>query len=139
LAVYVLTQLTSGNIALVKMINWGGADTSLVSQFTRWARVNNTANTPTALGYQSSSPGITPNAVCNTYGTVAQDTSTPQKNLLMQSWNSQGGAGVVVLPIGGEWLLTGGALGTAYNQIGCGTFTGSGSQSNTTYGVQWQE
>jgi hypothetical protein len=133
---YVLTLLTAGDVASVKMISWGGSDTSLVAQSTRWARVNNTPATPTSLPIQSSSPGITPNSTCNTYGTVATGASAPA-GLFQQNWNSQGGGGVVVLPIGGEWRISGGALGTAYNQIGCGNTVGA--SSNTSYGVQFEE
>jgi hypothetical protein len=139
LANYVLTQLTAGNIASVKMISWGGSDGSLVSQVSRWARVNNTAVTPTALGVQTSSPGITPNSSVNTYATPAGNTTSPAPSLFLQSWNSQGGGGVIVLPIGGEWRVSGGALGTAYNQIGCGQFTGATSSGNLSFGVTFEE
>jgi hypothetical protein len=134
---YVLTNLTAGDIASVKMISWGGSDTSLVAQSTRWARVTNTAATPTALATQSSSPGITPNSSVNTYGTVAAGATSPA-GLFQQNWNSQGGGGVVVLPIGGEWRISGGALGTLYNQIGCGNTVGGGSTSQS-YGLQFEE
>ncbi len=134
---YVLTLLTAGDIASVKMISWGGSDTSLVAQSTRWARVTSTAATPTALTITSSSPGITPNSSCNTYGTPAAGATSPA-GLFQQNWNSQGGGGVVVLPIGGEWRISGGGLGTAYNQIGCGNTVGGGSTSQS-YGIQWEE
>lgn len=133
---YVLTLLTVGDIASVKQISWGGSDTSLVAMSTRWARVNNTPATPTALTTTSSSPGITPNSSVNTYGTAATGATSPA-GLFQQDWNSQGGGGSVVLPIGGEWRISGGALGTAYNQIGCGNVVGA--SSNTSYGVQWEE
>jgi hypothetical protein len=134
---YVLTLLTAGDIASVKMISWGGSDTSLVAQSTRWARVTNTAATPTAITITTSSPGITPNSSCNTYGTAAAGATSPA-GLFQQNWNSQGGGGVVVLPIGGEWRVSGGALGTLYNQIGCGNTVGAGSTSQS-YGVTWEE
>jgi hypothetical protein len=107
-----------------------------VSQSTRWARVNNTPATPTALPVQSSSPGITPNSSCNTYGTVATGASSPA-GLFQQNWNSQGGGGVVVLPIDGEWRVSGGALDAAYNQIGCGNTVGT--SSNVSFNFQFEE
>jgi hypothetical protein len=137
LAYWVLTNLTSGDIASVKMINWGGGDTSLIAFSTRWARVNNTAATPTSLGVTSSSPGITPNSSVNTYGTVATGATAPTLGLFQQNWNSQGGGGVIVLPIGGEWRISGGALGTAYSQIGCGCT--AGTSSNLSFGLQFEE
>lgn len=135
---YVFTLLTAGDIASVKMISWGGSDTSLVAQSTRWARVTNTPVTAVAIAVQASSPGITPNSSVNTYsGTAAAGASSPA-GLFQQNWNSQGGGGVVVLPIGGEWRISGGSLGTAYNQIGCGNTVGGGSTSQS-YGVQFEE
>ena len=133
----VLTLLTAGNIASVKMISWGGSDTSLVAQSTRWARVTNTPVTATAITTTTSSPGITPNGAVNTYATPAAGAASPA-GLFQQNWNSQGGGGVVVLPIGGEWRITGGALGTLYNQIGCGNTVGGGSTSQS-YGFTWEE
>lgn len=135
---YVFTMITVGDIGACKMISWGGSDTSLVAQSTRWARVTNTPVTAVAIALDKSSPGITPNATVNTYsGTAAAGVASPS-GLFQQNWNSQGGGGVVVLPIGGEWYISGGALGTAYNQIGCGNTVGAGSTSQS-YGIQWQE
>src|SRR5208282_4050270 len=68
---YALTLLTAGTIASVKVISWGGSDTSLVPQSTRWARVTNTpSGTISMVAIQSSSPGITPNSTVSTYGTT---------------------------------------------------------------------
>jgi hypothetical protein len=131
-----LTLLTVGDIASVKMINWGGSDTSLVAQSTRWARVNNTPATPAALTITASSPGITPNCTFNTYTTQPTGATSPA-GLFQVNWNSQGGGGAIVLPIGGEWRISGGALGTAYNQIGCGNTVGA--SANTSFGMQWEE
>jgi hypothetical protein len=50
----------------------------------------------------------------------------------------QGGGGAIVLPIGGEWHITGGALGTAYSQIGSGNTSGADANLSN-YGVQWEE
>lgn len=135
LAVHVLTNLTAGNLAEVKMITWGGADTSLISAQVRWSRVTNTAATPTALTITSSAPAITPVSSVNTYGTAA--TATAGVQLFLDAWNQQGGGGIVNLPIGGGWKISGGALGTTYSQIGCGTPAGSGT--NCTFGLQFEE
>lgn len=131
-----LTMLTVGDVASVKSISWGGSDTSLVAYSTRWARVSNTPATPTALTITSNSPGITPNATYNTYGTTPTGTASPA-GLFQVDWNSQGGGGNIVLPYGGEWRVSGGALGTAYNQIGCGNVVGA--SANTSFGTTWEE
>jgi len=133
---WVLTVLTTGQLAKVKMISWGGDGTSLVGYVTRWARVSNTPATPTALLIAASAQQVTPTATCNTYGTVA--TGTADNNLFKINWNVQGGGGVVVLPIGGEWFIVGGALGTAFNQIGCGNVTGTDANLSS-YHLQWEE
>lgn len=133
---WVLSTLTVGQLSKVKMINWGGDGTSLVGYITRWARVSNTPATPTALLIAASAPLVTPTATCNTYGTQA--TATADNSLFKTNWNVQGGGGVVVLPIGGEWFTVGGALGTAFNQIGCGNVTGADANLSN-YGLQWEE
>ena len=138
---YALTVTTVGSTAKVKMINWGGDGTSLIGYISRWARVNNTPVTPTALLIQSTQPGATiaglvPIATVNTYATPP--TGVADQNLFKQNWNVQGGGGVVVLPIGGEWFITGGALGTVYSQIGAGNVTG-GDANLSNYGITWEE
>jgi hypothetical protein len=131
-----LTMLTVGNIANVKMFSWGGSDTSLIPYSTRWARVTNTPATPTALTITASSPGITPVATVNTYTTTPTAAASPA-GLFQQDWNSQGGGGAIVLPIGGEWRISGGALGTVYSQIGCGNVVGA--SANSSFGWVWDE
>lgn len=131
-----LTQLTAGNVGIVKSIAWGGSDTSLVAMSTRWARVSNTPATPTAITIQSTNPAQTATCSYNTYGTTPTGAASPA-GLWQVDWNSQGGGGTIVLPMGGEWLITGGALGTAYNQIGCGNVVGA--SANTSYQITWNE
>lgn len=134
---WVLGMLTVGNLAAIKMISWGGDGTSLVGYISRWARISNTPVTVSAYNIQSNTPGVTPVGNCGTYtGTPA--TATADSSLFKINWNVQGGGGVVVLPIGGEWKISGGALGTAYSQIGCGNVTGADANLSS-YSVQWEE
>lgn len=134
---WVLTTLTVGQMAQVKMFNWGGDTTTSTAYVTRWARVSNTAVTPTALLIgNTGSTTVTPQASCNTYATPA--TGTADNNLYKQAWNLLGGGGGIVLPIGGEWTIVGGALGTLFNQIGCGNITGADANASS-YGLQWAE
>jgi hypothetical protein len=131
-----LTVLTVGMLSKVKMVSWGGSDTSLVAYATRWARVSNTPATPTALTIQNSNPNTTAMASYNTYSTTPTSTASPA-GLLSVDWNSQGGGGTIVLPIGGEWFVVGGALGTLFNQIGCGNVVGA--SANTSFSTTWEE
>lgn len=133
---WVLTTLTTGQLAKVKSFGWGGSGITLVAYVTRWSRVTNTPATPTALLISSSNPGVTPIATCNTYGTVA--TGTADNNLWKQNWVFQGGGGAITLPIGGEWQIVGGALGTVFNQIGCGNIAGVDANASS-YQVCWEE
>ena len=133
---WVLSTLTVGQMAKIKYFAWGGDGTSLVGYITRWARVNNTAAAPTALTVVPTSPNAVALASCNTYGTVA--TGAADANLFKQNWNVQGGGGAVVLPIGGEWFTVGGALGTLFNQIGCGNVTGADANLSS-YNLAWEE
>lgn len=134
---WVLSAITVGITAAIKMINWGGSGTSLVGYVTRWGRVNNTPATPTALTATSGNPNASALCSVNTYGTQATLAAQPT-SLYTQNWNVQGGGGVIVLPIGGEWKVAGGALGTAFNQIACGNITGADA-SLSNYGLQWEE
>jgi hypothetical protein len=134
---YALTVLTVGQLAKVKMFSWGGDGTSLVGYVSRWTRVNNTPVTAVALLIASSNPGVTPTGTCNTYSGTAP-TGVADNNLFKINWNVQGGGGVVVLPIGGEWQVVGGALGTAFNQIGAGNVTGADANLSS-YNITWEE
>lgn len=136
LNIWTVTNATAGNIASIKMFSWGGSDTSLIAYATNWGRVTNTPATASSFNVASSSPGITPNYTCQTYtGTAA--TGTSGTFLYSQNWNSQGGGGAIVLPIGGEWRISGGALGQTYCMIGCGCSASSGT--NSSFKTQWEE
>ena len=134
-----LTMLTVGNIASVKMINWGGRGTSLVGYLTRWSRSTTAATgAPTNEAITSSSPAITPVATFPVVYATTFPINAADTFLFRQPWNVQGGGGVVVLPIGGEWFVTGGALSTVYSQIGCGNDAGADANLSG-YGMTWNE
>jgi len=130
---------TAGNIGKVKMFNWGGRGTSLVGYVTCWARVT-TAPTGAATNglISSSSPGITPVATYPLVYATTQPIRVADTQLFEQKWNVQGGGGVVVLPIGGEWFFSGGALSTVYSQIACGNVVGADADLSN-YGMAWEE
>ena len=134
---YVLTALTAGIVGQVKLITWGGQGTSLVGYQTRWGRVTNTPATPTSLAITAANPNTTPLCTVNTYTTQAALAALPS-GLHQVSWNVQGGGGGISMPIGGEWIVVGGALGTAFNQIACGNVSGSDANLSS-YTCQWSE
>lgn len=134
---FVLSALTVGMTARVKMISCGGRETTAVAYRTRWGRVNNTAATPTALTLGVSNPNQTALCSVNTYGTQATLAADPI-GLFALDWLGNGGGVVLNLPIGGEWMVVGGALGTAFNQIACGNIAGAGA-STTSYTITFEE
>src|SRR3974377_152738 len=99
-------------VGLVKMFSWGGGDTSLINQMTRWARIaTNTPAPPVAVTTAMTNSSAGPAAISLMASTwTTPPTQTAGVNLFLQQWNSQGGGGVIVLPIGGEWVYVGGAL-----------------------------
>ena len=134
-----LAMLTVGDIAKVKMFNWGGDGTSLIGYISRIARVT-TAPTGAATNglISSTSPGITPNCTYPLVYATTQPVSVADTNLFKQNWNVQGGGGAVVLPIGGEWFVTGGTTAQVYNQLAWGNVTGADANL-TSYGITWEE
>lgn len=134
---YVLSALTVGIIAKVKMFEFGGRSLTSTGYRTRWGRVNNTPATPTALNIAPANPNTVALCSVNTYGTQATLAADPTA-LFAQDWNSLGGGAIVNLPFGGEWMVAGGALGTAFNQIACGNIAGA-EASLTSYGIAWEE
>ncbi len=131
---------TAGQIGKVKMINWGGRGTSLVGYRSRVARVT-TAPTGAAtngLIGLASNPGAVALATYPLSYATTQPISVADTSLFSQAWNVQGGGGVVVLPIGGEWGFVGGALSTIYSQIAWGNVTGADADLSN-YGMTWEE
>jgi hypothetical protein len=131
---------TAGNVAKVKMINWGGSGTSLAPYISRCARIT-TAPTGAATNgtITGSSPGITPVATYPlSYATTQPVVASADVYLFKQNWNVQGGGGAIVLPIGGEWFMSGGALSTVYSQIAWGNITGADANLSN-YGMVWEE
>ena len=137
---WVLGVATVGQFAQVKMFNWGGASLTSTAYVTRWARITNTpSGALTAYLIQDTgSSTVTPQATIGAVYATTQATSTADANLFKQPWNLLGGGGGIVLPIGGEWTMVGGALGTLFSLIGCGNITGADANSSG-YGVQWAE
>lgn len=135
--IHVLTALTAGIIGKVKMFQFGGRSLVSTGYRTRWGRVNNTPATPSVLPIATANPNAVALCSVNTYVTQATLAADPAA-LFAQDWNSLGGGGIVNLPFGGEWMIAGGALGTAFNQIACGNIAG-GEAGVTSYGIAWSE
>jgi hypothetical protein len=72
-----------------------------------------------------------------TFATSATLGTDPANNLFAQDWNVLGGGGVIVLPIGGEWLVVNSST-AGHQQIACRNVAGVDA-SLSSYGTQWQE
>jgi len=134
---WVLTAITVGIVGRVKMFQFGGRSLTSTGYRTRWGRVNNTPVTPAALAQANANPNTVALCSVNTYTTQATLAADPAA-LFADDWNSLGGGAIVNLPFGGEWMIVGGALGTAFNQIACGNIAGA-EAGLTSYGVAWEE
>jgi hypothetical protein len=133
-----LQTATVGHTAKIKMINWGGSSLTSTGYRTRWGRwATTTPVTPTVLAATSNNNSVSNVATCSTFATPGALAAEPS-GLYQQNWNSLGGGGGIVLPIGGEWIISGGALGTAYSQILCGNTAGAEANLSN-YGVSWEE
>lgn len=131
---------TAGAMGKVKYVNWGGRGLTSTGYRTRWAR---TATDPTgagtALTLGKSTPIVTATcAVCSSFVTLNPNLAAdPAGNLFAMDWNLLGGGGILVLPIGSEWMIVSSATaGTGY--VVCQNTAGVDANA-TTYGIQFQE
>lgn len=122
----------------IKVISWGGSDTTSNGYRTRWYRPTTIgSSTFTALTVQAANSAATNIVRAGTFATAATPPAEPV-SLMEQAWNSLGGGGVVVLPIGGEWFVFGNGATTVAGQIGCRNTAGVGANLSS-YGVIWEE
>jgi hypothetical protein len=134
---YTLDADTAGDVGKVKMISWGGRGTTSTGYRTRWTRPStNASSTFTSLVPVSSAPTVAVTCRCGTFATAATLPSDPS-NLFAIDWNVLGGGGVIVLPIGGEWIVTNSAT-AGHQQISCRNVAGTDA-SLSSYGIQWEE
>lgn len=127
---------TLGDIGKVKMFSWGGRGTTSTGYRTRWARATTNGITFATLTGNSTNPSATPLCRCGTFTTPPAGGADPAANLFAQDWNVLGGGGVIVLPIGGEWMVAG--VSAPYAEISCGNIAGVDANVSS-YGVTWEE
>lgn len=135
---WTLNAQTAGGVAFVKMFSWGGRSPSTGGNYrTRWTRPStNGSSTFTTLNPENTNPLVTPVNQCGTFATAPVLPTDPQ-NLFAQDWNFQGGGGVIVLPIGGEWMVVNSAT-AGHQQISCRNVSGTDANLSS-YSVQWAE
>lgn len=112
------------NFAKVIAIGWGGRATTSTGYRTRWTRPTTAgSSTFTALTNAYHSPKfVTVVTRVGTFATAPTLAADPAGNLFAQDWNAQGGVGMVVFPLGKEWMLLTGVL---EGQISCRNVAGT--------------
>jgi hypothetical protein len=127
---------TAGDIGKVKMFGWGGRGTTSTGYRTRWGRPStNGTSTFTSLVPTANNPSAASLCRCGTFATASILAADPAA-LWAQDWNVLGGGGVIVLPIGGEWMVAG--VAAPYAQVSCGNIAGADANLSS-YGVTWEE
>lgn len=127
---------TLGDIGKVKIFGWGGRGTTSTGYRTRWANATTLgASTFTSLVPKPNNPNASPLCRCGTFATAPVGPSDPAA-LWAQDWNLLGGGGVIVLPLGGEWMVAG--VSAPYASIVCGNIAGSDANLSS-YGLTWEE
>jgi hypothetical protein len=117
--------------------SWGGQVTTSAAYATRWVRPTTVGTTATAitLGYGQPNYAAAGLALASTWTTQPVIPAAGVGNLFGQSWNGQGGNGVIVLPLDKEWWVVGTVL---TGQISCRNTAGVDA-SNSSYFCSWKE
>lgn len=128
---------TAGTFGKVVAIGWGGQLTTSTGYRTRWTRPQTAASsTFTALSLQAHQPNYqNAGARVGTWAVQAALFTDPNSNLWAQSWNGQGGVGMIVFPLANPWWFVTGAM---QGQISCRNVSGTDA-SGSSYEVTWEE
>lgn len=121
----------------VYMFSWGGQLTTSAGYSTRWVRPTAAGQTATAITLGYGQPNFVTAGGSLASGWTTQPTipAAGVGNLFGQSWNAQGGNGVIVLPLDKEWWVQGDVL---QGQLSCRNGTGTDA-SGSSYYVSWKE
>lgn len=134
-----LDPQSAGVFCKVVAIGWGGQLTTSTGYRTRWTRPTTAgSSTFTALtnAYHNLSFSTMGSRV-GTWATAPTLASDPAGNLWAQSWNAQGGVGMVVMPLANPWWSSYVASG-GYGQIACRNVNGTDA-SGSSYEVTIEE
>lgn len=136
---WALDPSTNSVVAKVKYISWGGAGTTSTGYQTRWYRPTTIGSGSfTAVGaVNNSNYGTTALMRFGTFATALTPPTAPGA-LFYIDWNVLGGGGILVLPIGSEWLAASAGTAAVNGQIGCRNISGTDANLSS-YSVQWQE
>lgn len=130
---------TTGILARVTQISWGGSNASSNGYRTRWTRPSANGVTATAITLAYNNPNYTTAgaALNSSYSTNPTWTADPGNNLYATDWNNQGGSGILVLPLAQPWWILGNG-GNNKQQLSCVNTKGVDAGLSS-YNVAWEE
>lgn len=128
---------TAHMMAKIYQFSWGGQLTTSAAYATRWVRPTaaGTTGTVITLGYGQPFYTAAGAGLCSTWTTQPVIPAAGVGNLFAQSWNAQGGNGVIVHPLDKEWWIQ---ADTLIGQMSCRNTAGTDA-SGSTYYVSWKE
>ncbi len=134
---WTLYAASAGVFCKVIAIGWGGQLTTSTGYRTRWCRpTTGGSSTFTALTNAYHQPNYTTvGSEVGTFATAPTLPADPGGNLWAQSWNAQGGVGMVVMPLANPWWVVNGVL---TGQISCRNINGTDA-SGSSYEVTVEE
>lgn len=136
---WTLDAVGTGVFGKVVAIGWGGQLTTSTGYRTRWTRPTTAGvGGKTALTLAFHQPNYTSAAftATSTYATTQPVLAAdPGGNLYAQSWNAQGGVGMIVLPLANPWFVSTGVLQGA---LSCRNVNGTDANGSS-YEVTWEE
>jgi len=125
----------AGDVAFIRMFNWGGESVATKGYRTAWGRA---AAAPvgagSALANEPHTPGY-PTPLASTFTNYATTEPTLTDLLFSTSWNSHGGVGAIALPLATPWQAVNGILNSI---IHCRNLAGVDANESS-YGFIWDE
>ncbi|MFQ5741988.1 MAG: hypothetical protein ACE5HV_00185 [Acidobacteriota bacterium] len=135
---YTLEGDTSGDLAKVRMVNWGGELVASTAYRTRWVRPTTAGvGAGTAGSVEAHNPRFAAplTSFFTTYATTQPVLPATPDALFLTAWNAHGGLGILVLPPGMEWEV---AFGLLTASLSCRNLVGVDANGST-YGIGWEE
>ena len=131
------TPQTAHMFCKIYQFSWGGQLTTSAAYATRWTRPTTVGTTITAitLGYGQPFYVAAGAQLGSTWTTQPVLPAAGVGNLFAQSWNGQGGNGVIVMPLDKEWWVQ---ADTLVGQFSCRNTAGTDATGSSYY-VSWKE
>jgi hypothetical protein len=136
---WTLDSVGTGVFGKIVAIGWGGQLTTSTGYRTRWVRptaAGTGAKTALTIGFHQPNYTTAAFTATSTFATTQPTLpADPSGNLWAQSWNAQGGVGMVVLPLANPWWVSTGVL---QGEFSCRNVNGVDANGSS-YEVTWEE